>query len=264
MKTNTVKQALKRGEAQIGTWLTLASPFAARVLARSGFHWFTVDVEHSPVNWETAALMFAMIADAGGVPLARVPSNTHENIKRALDSGAYGIVVPMVNTPEEAEAAVAAAKYPLAGRRSVGGTLHALAFGAAPADYYARANDEILVVLQAEHVKAVENAEKIYSLPGIDAMFIGPNDLLSSMGKPPKMESPDKEFVDALRHLRETAARHGVAPGLHTGDPAMAARRLKEGWRFIAVGSDMSMLVAGAKAAVADLKLGEAREAARY
>src|SRR5262245_66267992 len=111
MRNNPVKDALRRGEPQVGTWLTLASPFAARFLARSGFPWLTVDLEHSPADWETAALMFASIADAGCVPLARVPCNAHDHIKRALDSGAQGIVVPMVNTPEEAAAAVAAARY---------------------------------------------------------------------------------------------------------------------------------------------------------
>ena len=263
MKTNSVKQALSRGEPQIGTWLTLASPFAARFLARSGFRWLTVDVEHSPVDWETAALIFAAVADAGCVPLARVPWNSPDHIKRVLDSGAYGVVVPMVNTPEEAAAAVAAARYPPAGRRSVGGSLHAVAFEASPAEYYAAANREVLVVLQAEHVLAVQNAEKIYATPGIDAMFIGPNDLLSSMGKTPRMESDDREFVDALRHLRETARRYGVAPGLHTGDVEMARRRVAEGWQFIAVASDLAMMNAGAKTITSALGLG-GKETARY
>jgi 4-hydroxy-2-oxoheptanedioate aldolase len=264
MKRNSVKQALAAGQAQIGTWLSLASPFATRFLARSGFHWLTVDVEHSPVNWETAAQMFGAIADAGCVPLARVPSNSHENVKRVLDCGAMGIVVPMVNTPEEAAAAVAAARYHPRGTRSVGGSLHALNFGTTAPEYYARANDEILVILQAEHVLAVENAEKIYSIPGVDAMFIGPNDLLSSMGKTPQMETDDPEFVGALKHLRETAVRHGVAPGLHTGGVEPARRRLAEGWRFIAVQSDLGLLQAAAKKTATDLGLGGAKEAARY
>jgi 4-hydroxy-2-oxoheptanedioate aldolase len=264
MKTNTVKEALRRGEPSVGTWLTLASPFAARFLARAGFRWLTVDVEHSPVDWETAASMFGCIADAGCVPLARVPCNSGDHIKRALDCGAYGIVVPMVNTPEEAAAAVAAARYPPVGRRSVGGSLHALNFGASPADYYGSANREVLVVLQAEHVLAVENAEKIYALPGIDAMFIGPNDLLSSMGKTPRMESDDPQFVSALRHLREVARRFGVAPGLHTGDAEMARRRIAEGWQFIAVGSDLAMMTASARSISTALGLSESGETARY
>src|SRR5436853_6405002 len=112
MRTNTVKAALRDGKAQVGTWLSLASPMAARFMARSGFHWLTVDVEHSPVNWETAAQMFAAVADAGCIPLARVPANSLENVKRALDAGAYGVIFPMCCSRQEAEDAVAACKYP--------------------------------------------------------------------------------------------------------------------------------------------------------
>src|SRR5437016_2956788 len=144
MRTNPVKAALREGQAQVGTWLSLASPMAARFMARTGFHWLTLDVEHSPVNWETAAQVFGTIADAGGVPLARVPFNSLENVKRALDAGAFGIVFPMCNSVEEVEQAVAVCKYPPQGVRSVGGGLHAMNFQATTADYYRRANDEIL------------------------------------------------------------------------------------------------------------------------
>jgi 4-hydroxy-2-oxoheptanedioate aldolase len=225
----------------------------ARYLSRLGFPWITVDIEHSPVNWESAALMFGALADAGCAPLARIPSLSHENIKRALDNGAFGIVVPMVTTREEAEAAVAATRYPPAGNRSVGGSLHALGFDASPAEYYARASDEILVVLQTEHIRAVENAAAICSVPGVDAIFIGPNDLLQSMGKTPAMETDDPEFVRALRHLRETADKHGVAPGIHTASAEAIRRRLGEGWRFLALGSDLHFLAGAARAAVSEI-----------
>jgi 4-hydroxy-2-oxoheptanedioate aldolase len=265
MKTNTVRAALRRGEPQVGSWLSLGSPFAARYLARVGFPWLTVDVEHSPVSWESAALMFGAIADAGCVPLVRVPSNSHQNIKRSLDNGAMGIVVPMVNTRAEAEAAVAATRYPPHGTRSVGGSLHALSYGTTAAEYYARANDEILVVLQTEHVRSVENAEAICSVPGVDAIFVGPNDLLQSMGRKPAMDSSEPEFVAALRHLCETATRHGVAPGIHVASAADARRRIAEGWRFIAVSSELGLMLTAAQAAQQELGLGAAGgETARY
>ena len=171
MKTNTAKASLKSGQVQIGSWLSLASPMAARFMVRTGFHWLTVDVEHSPANWETAAQIFGEIADAGGVPLVRVPSITHENAKRALDCGAYGIVFPMCCTEEEARLAVAACKYPPVGNRSVGGGLHTLNFGATASEYYARANEEILVIVQAEHVDAIANIDAICSVPGVDAIL---------------------------------------------------------------------------------------------
>src|SRR5438067_9156547 len=151
MRPNPVKRLLREGKPAVGTWLSLGSILAARLMARTGFAWLTVDLEHSLVDWETATHMFGAIADAGCTALARVPSNRHDHIKRVLDNGAHGIVVPMVNSRAEAEAAVSAALYPPFGTRSVGGSVHALNFGASSQDYYARANDELLIVLQCEH-----------------------------------------------------------------------------------------------------------------
>jgi 4-hydroxy-2-oxoheptanedioate aldolase len=248
MRTKSVKAALREGRTQVGTWLSLASPLAARYMARTGFNWLTLDIEHSPANWETAAQIFGSIADAGGVPLVRVPANSHENVKRALDAGAYGVVFPMCCSREEAEQAVAACKYPPEGRRSVGGGLQMLNFDATPEEYYRRANDEILVMVQTEHIAAVENADAICSVPGIDGIFVGPNDLLASMGKPPAMETDDPAFVDALRHLRETAVKHGIAPGIHVADAPMAHRRMAEGWKFVAIGSELAFMLQSARA----------------
>src|SRR4051812_33045823 len=146
MKPNPVKRALKAGQPSVGTWLSLGSITAARFMARSGFAWLTVDVEHSLVDWETATHMFASIADAGCTALARVPSNRHDHIKRVLDNGAMGIVVPMVNSRQEAEDAVAAALYPPAGNRSVGGSVHALTFQPTPPAYYPRPTKECRTV----------------------------------------------------------------------------------------------------------------------
>ena len=247
MKENRVKRLLREGKPQIGTWLSLASPMAARYMARVGFDWITLDLEHSPADWETAALIFGAIADAGGTPLVRVPSNTHENVKRALDAGAFGIVFPMVNSVDEAQRAIEACKYPPLGTRSVGGSMHTLNFDATSADYFARANDEILVVIQAEHIYAVERCEEILSVPGIDAVFVGPNDLLSSMRQPPAMDSDDPEFVAALQRIRETAKRCGIASGIHVANPEVAKRRVEEGWQFIAISSELGMMLERAR-----------------
>src|SRR5689334_23064957 len=136
MRANAVKQTLKAGGPSVGTWLSLGSITASRFLARAGFAWLTVDIEHTLVDWETATHMFASIADAGCTALARVPGNRHDHIKRVLDNGAHGVVVPMVNSREEAESAVAACLYPPVGNRSVGGSVHALNFQATPGEYY--------------------------------------------------------------------------------------------------------------------------------
>src|ERR1700687_6326406 len=201
MRANPVKRALKAGEASVGTWLSLANIPAARLMARSGFAWLTGDIEHSLVDWETATHIFAAVADANCTALARVPSNRHDHIKRVLDNGAHGIVVPMVNSRAEAEAVVSAVLYPPHGTRSVGGGVHALNFAASAADYFARANDELLVVLECEHIQAVQNADAIFSVPGIDAIFVGPNDLAASMrskdGKPPSAAAT----LEANKHI---------------------------------------------------------------
>src|SRR5947199_2336149 len=200
MRPNPVKQLLRVGQPAVGTWLSLGSVTAARFLARAGFAWLTVDTEHTATGTETAATMFAVIADAGCVPLARVPSNRHDHIKRVLDNGAMGVVVPMVNSRAEAEAAVDACLYPPRGSRSVGGSVHALNFGTSSADYFAHADDELLVVLQCEHIRAVERAEEIFSVPGVDAIFVGPNDLAASM-RGPKGEPPSGAATDrAMKH----------------------------------------------------------------
>src|SRR6185312_8459741 len=145
-------------EPQFGTWLSLGSGAAARVMARVGPPWLTLDMGHTPPDTQTAAYMFASIADAGCVPLARIPTGKHEYIKMVLDSGAMGIVAPMVMDADEARAIVAATKYPPRGNRSVGGGMHAINFGTTSDEYYRRADDEILVVIQTEHIDAVDRA----------------------------------------------------------------------------------------------------------
>lgn len=250
MRSNEVKHALRSGVPQVGTWLSLASPLAARFMARSGFRWLTLDIEHSPADWETAATIFGAVADAGCVPLARVPAISLENAKRALDAGAFGIVFPMCNSRDEAEEAVAVCKYPPIGRRSVGGGSHVLNFATNGTEYFHKANDEILVIVQAEHWEAVENCEAIFSVPGLDGMFIGPNDLLASMGRTPAMEVDDPDFVEALRRLRETAERCRIAPGIHVGTPEQANRRIAEGFRFVAVSSELGFMLSASHEAV--------------
>jgi 4-hydroxy-2-oxoheptanedioate aldolase len=265
MRPNPVKQALKAGKPSIGTWLSLGSITAARFLARSGLHWLTVDIEHSLVDWETATHMFASIADAGCIALARVPAGRHDHIKRVLDNGAHGIVVPMVNTRAEAEECVAACLYPPVGNRSVGGSVHALNFHTSAADYYNHANNEILIVLQCEHIQAVRDADSIFSVPGIDAIFVGPNDLAASMrskdGRPPSAEATN----EALGHILATCLKHGVPAGIHCFTVEEVKMRIEQGWQFLALGSELRMMLNGVDQAVKGLGLTpHGGEAAKY
>jgi 4-hydroxy-2-oxoheptanedioate aldolase len=250
MKTNLAKRKLAAGEPTFGTWLSLGDQYATRVLARCGFDWLTLDMEHGAIDWSQAAMIFGAIADAGCIPLARVPQGSHDYIKRVLDCGAWGIVVPMVNTVEQAKTAIAAAKYPPVGNRSLGGGLHAINFGASNADYFPKANDEILVILQTESPQGIENAEAIYSLPGVDAIFVGPVDLRANMVKSDGTPATDEQFEAALQRVVDIGKKTGTPTGMHTMDPQAALRRAAQGMQFIAVGSELLLMTRAAQEVV--------------
>ncbi|HAM73876.1 MAG TPA: 2-dehydro-3-deoxyglucarate aldolase [Verrucomicrobiales bacterium] len=259
MKKNTVKAKLKRGEPSLGTWLNIPDPTVSCFMTRVGFDWLTVELEHSPTTLEHATVMMSMVAGNGLIPLVRIATNSPVNIKQVLDCGAYGVIVPMVNSAEEAKAVVAAARYAPEGARTIGGQLHAANFDTDSATYYARANEEVLVIVMAEHVDAIERAEEILSVPGIDVVFIGPNDLTKSMGLAPSFETEDPRFVHAVDHILKTARKHGVVPGIHVGDAAMAKRRIAQGFQFVAVASDAGMLISKASEVARDLNLNAGR-----
>ena len=179
-------------------------------------------------------------------PWPAFPTGKHEYIKMVLDCGAMGIVAPMVMDAAEARSIVAATKYPPRGNRSVGGGMHALNFGATAEEYYSKADDEILVIIQTEHIKAVEIADEIYSVPGVDAVFVGPNDLAYSM-RGRRWNAPEQGGLrgDPDPHPRGGAAQQAaVRPARVLGRRRPQARR--EGWQFIAVGSELKMMLDGA------------------
>lgn len=265
MRTNPVKRKLQAGQPSYGTWLSLGDLYATRVMARLGWDWLTLDLEHSAIDWSQAAMIFAAIADAGGVPLARVPRGTHELIKRVLDAGAWGIVVPMVNTVEEAVTAIRAAKYPPVGNRSLGGGMHSLNFDASSGEYFKRANDEILVILQTESPQGVDNAEEIYALPGVDAIFVGPVDLRANMRRPDGSEASDDEFESLLARVVAAGKKTGTPTGMHTMDVAAARARAEQGMQFIAVGSELRLMTQKATETLQALEPGRRdKDIARY
>jgi 4-hydroxy-2-oxoheptanedioate aldolase len=255
MRSNHVKQRLAAGEPSIGTWLSLPSPEAAEYVAQLGFDWLTVDTEHNPIDIRTAAQMFGAIASTGVAPLVRIPWNEPENFKRVLDAGAWGIVVPMVNSREEAERAVEATFFPPKGNRSVGGGMTALRFGTSGAEYLKHADDEILLVLQIEHIDAVERCDEILGMEGVAACFIGPNDLAASMGLGigVPLEHEEPRLVEAIAHVEKTARSVGVAPGIHTSGAAGIAQRVGEGFQFLALASELRYMVGGLAADLAKL-----------
>lgn len=265
MRSNAVKRKLREGKPTFGTWLSLDSLHSARVLARIGFEWLTLDLEHAAIDWSRAAAVLAVVADAGCVPLVRVPEGDHYCIKRALDAGAWGIVVPMVETVEQARIAIAAAKYPPLGNRSMGGGMHALNFAAQAGEYYQQANDEILVILQTESPRGVDNAEAIYSLPGCDAVFVGPVDLRSTMRTTLGREPTPEEHEALIQRVIQAGRKVGTPTGIHVMDPHTALERARQGMQFLAVASDLRMMTGQAEEFVRTLwPDGAAKDLARY
>lgn len=246
MRKNIVKEKLAAGKPSLGTWLNLCSPFVAEYMAHVGWDWLVIDTEHSPVDMETTAHCFQAICTTDTIPMARVAWNSPVLMKRLLDAGALGLVVPMVNSPEEAERAVKSMKYPPEGFRSIGGGRCGL-YGP---DYRQRANDEILVVVQIEHIEAVKRAKDILSVKGVDACFVGPSDLAGSMGTRPGSPEHEEAVISVLKAAKEV----GVAPGIHVHSADDANRRMEQGFQFIAISSDLGFLLSSARSEFAKLK----------
>ncbi len=258
MRTNEAKRRIRAGEPTIGTWLSLANVLAAEQMALSGFDWLTVDVEHAPTNWETAAAMCAVVGAHNVAPFIRVPSATDENIKRALDLGAMGIVAPMITSPEQAQQVVRACKYPPEGVRSVAGGRNAAAWGTDAPTYYARANDEIFICVQIENVEAVERVDEILAVPGLDCAFVGPQDLTAALGLPPQLDSPHPSYNEALEKVLAAARRHNIGAGLMVATAEAARQRHAQGFSMISLAGEVRILVAAATAAVKEIKAAHA------
>ena len=243
MRTNPIKSKLANGEACRGIWLGLPSPFSARLLTRLPVDWLMIDAEHAPVDAPTLAQMVAVIADSGGpAPFVRVAQASVESIKRALDSGAYGVLAPMINTREEAEQVVAWSKFPPEGQRSFGSAYAGLAFDVSMAEYLRVANEQIVVAIQIESRAALGNLDEIFSVKGIDMALVGPVDLSISLGLEPLPENPHPVFQQALIDILEAARRHHLPLGIYCSNGKAAAGRIAEGFQFVNITSDLNSL----------------------
>lgn len=254
MRPNIVKQQLREGKATVGSWLTLPDPVAALQMSTVGFDWLNIDLEHSTIDANLAAVMCQLIAQAGGTPLMRVAWSTNENVKKALDAGAMGLIFPMQNTRAQVEQSVALALYPPQGLRGFGPTLAVIGHETDTRTYFETINEQLLIVVQIEQVEAVENVDEILSVPGVDVALIGPNDLSASMGLSPFESHDDPRFIETVAHIRERCVAHGVAPGIYAGTPQIGRQRLDEGFRFVGVGDEAGHMLSGARAALAQLR----------
>ncbi len=238
---NPIKKKLKEGKASIGSWLQLPSPTIAEIMAKSGFEWLVIDMEHSTIGIQDIENLVRAIEGAGSVPLVRLWSNDPVLAKKVMDAGAYGVIVPMINTAQEAERAVKSVKYPPEGKRGVG-LYRAQGFGTDFEEYKKTVNRESLVIVMIEHKKAVENIRDILSVEGVDGLLIGPYDMSGSFGVPGQLDHP--LVKEAQKKVLVVAKNLGVAAGIHVVHPSLeeVKARIEEGFRFIAFSTDAILL----------------------
>ena len=237
----SLKSKLRNNELTIGTWLSLAHPAIAEIMVKARFDWVTIDLEHSVITTREAEEMIRVIDLGGSVPLVRLSSNDSVQIKRMMDAGASGVIVPMVNSLEDVERAVSAVHYPEKGTRGVG-LARAQGYGTTFQGNLDWLKNEAVIIVQIEHINAVENIEAILSCDDVDGYIIGPYDLSASMGLHGQFEHPD--VVAALKKIREVGAVLKKPGGLHIVEPnpEELKSRIKEGFQFLAYSVDFRML----------------------
>jgi 2-dehydro-3-deoxyglucarate aldolase len=234
---NPSMQFGRDGKPSFGSWITIGDNSVAEIMARAGFEWLVVDMEHSAIT-TAQALDLIRVADLSGVAaLVRVPANDPVHIKRALDAGAHGVIVPMVNSADEARAAVEATRYPPEGTRGVG-LARAQGYGFEFDEYKTWQADGVTVIVQIEHVDAIDNLEAIVAVPGVDGTMIGPYDLSASLGHSGEYDLP--VVAEALTRYEETSKAAGCPMGYHIvwPDEATISERVSRGYTILALGVD--------------------------
>jgi 2-keto-3-deoxy-L-rhamnonate aldolase RhmA len=251
-----LKQKVKSKKLTIGSWITIGNTAVAEILAKSGYDWLVVDLEHTTISLDQAGELIRTIELSGVSSLVRLTSNNENQIKRVMDAGAQGIIVPMVKSVEDAKSAVAATRYPPLGNRGVG-LARAQAYGASFQEYLSwqsDIDDGPVVVVQIEHIDAVVNLRGILDVEGVDAFFIGPYDLSCSMGIPGEFDHP--EFKQTIESLIEIGRKAGAVSGLHVVEPDIEKlnEAIKAGHKFIAYSVDIRMLDVAARNGVDEAK----------
>lgn len=251
--SKSLKNKLRRGEATLGSWITLANPAIGEILARAGYDWLVVDLEHSTMSMAEAGDLIRTIDLCGTSPLVRLTSNDINQAKRVLDCGAHGLIVPMVNSAQDARQAVAATRYAPHGGRGVG-LGRAQGYGNTFEQYLKWQATEPIVIAQIEHVAGVSAIDAILATEGIDGYIVGPYDLSCSMGIPGQFEKP--EFLEALEAIKAGGRRANKLGGLHIvePEPARLAQAEADGYFFNAYGVDFRFLDVSARAGVAQFQ----------
>ncbi len=258
LPTNGFKRALREGKPQIGLWVGLADSYAAELLATVGFDCLVIDAEHAPNDPRSVLRQLQAMAPYPVHPIVRPVHATAELIKQYLDIGAQTLIIPMVETPEQARQVVAATRYPTRGVRGVGSALARASRWNQVDDYLRRSDDEMCVFVQVESVNALTHLERIAAVDGVDGVFFGPADLAASMGLLGKPSDPAVRA--AILQGIATVRGAGKAAGTLTSDRQLAHQYLERGALFVAVGADTSVLVKAAKELAAEFT-GASRDA---
>lgn len=253
LRENRFLSAIRAGRQQVGLWISLSNAYAAEAVAPAGYDWALLDMEHSPNELTSLLGQLQAFAATDTTAIVRPDWNDAVKVKRLLDLGVPGLLFPMVQTVEEAKAAVAACRYPPRGKRGVAGTTRANGFGRIT-DYYAQVENQTAILIQLETVDAVENAAAFTQVDGIDGIFFGPADIGADMGHVGQPMHPD--VWQLIRPAARALMSRGMPVGTLVSDPAFAAELLNEGFSFVACGSDAGLLSKGA-----DTLLGQVRSA---
>ena len=251
---NKLKTAWAAGQKTVNGWLAIPSGFSAETMAQAGFDSITVDLQHGVQDYLSMVACFQAMQSHPVLPMVRVPWNEPGIIGKVLDAGAYGVICPMVNTREEAEALVSYMRYPPAGKRS-NGPIRAAIYGTS-SSYQSTANAEILCMPMIETQQAIDNLDAILDVPGIDAVYIGPSDLSFSRGGSPTLDQEGQQAMDTYETILKATKKRGQNAGIHCLKPEYAVRMHKMGFDLVTLGNDSGIMLAAARAAVAATKAG--------
>jgi len=241
MKDQSLKIKLKNNELTLGSWITIGHPAIPEILATAGFDWLAIDIEHTTIDFSMVQVLISTIQSNGMAALVRVSKNEEVVIKRVLDAGADGIIVPMVCNEEDAIKAVEYAKYPPIGKRGVG-LARAQKYGIEFDDYRRWVDDYLVIIAQIEHIDGIKNLESIINVDGINGTFIGPYDLSGSLGIPGQFDDP--KVIRALREYEEISAKNHFPMGYHviSSDSRKLHDKINEGYKFLAFSTDFYFL----------------------
>lgn len=236
-----LKDKMQKRKITIGSWITLSHPAIAEIMAKAGFDWLAVDMEHSAITLNQVQQLVQVIELSGCVPLVRVGENNPNLIKRVMDTGSHGVIVPMVNSKEEAIRSVNAVKYPPSGTRGVG-LARAQGYGLEFEKYKEWVNKESILIIQIEHIEAVNNLEEIFDLDDLDGFIVGPYDLSASVGRPGEFNR--LEVKKAITKIMKVAKDYDIVPGFHVIPPSAdeLLKKMREGYKFLGFSIDTLFL----------------------